>query len=119
MSATYTLLIYASQPAKPLTEAEQTMALQRHRALQAELDAHGDLMSVARLDEPSSAKTVRSTDGATRILDGPYVESKEWLVGLYLIECANEDVALERARLICSRNDICVEVRPVTWRRSP
>ena len=56
---------------------------------------------MARLDRVSTAKTVRLRRGAHATADGPYIETKEWLVGFYLIDCASEDEAMERARMIC------------------
>ncbi len=56
--------------------------------------------------------------GAHEVTDGPYIESKEWLVGFYLVECADEAEALRRARALCDERH-AIEVRPVTWRRGP
>jgi hypothetical protein len=56
--------------------------------------------------------------GATAVVtDGPYMETKEWLVGFYLIECADETIAAARARQICPA-DGSVEIRPVNWQRT-
>ena len=47
----------------------------------------GDLHAVARLDEPGTARTVRARASGHEISDGPFIESKEWLVGFYLVDC--------------------------------
>ena len=55
---------------------------------------------------------MRAHDGDTLITDGPYIESKEYLGGFWVIEAPNLDEALkwaERASVAC-RNGI--EVRP-------
>lgn len=110
---TYALLIYqAKQP----TPADERRALRGHRALQSEASDRGELHAVARLDHLSTAKTVRFTRGAHATTDGPYAETKEWLVGFYLIDCATEEEALDRARMICPISDHAIEVRPVEWR---
>lgn len=70
---------------------------------------------MARLDGVESAKTVRVQAGVHQMADGPYIETKEWLVGFYLVDCVDEDEALERARTICPFDDHAIEVRPVTW----
>ena len=111
---TYALLIYRAAQ-EPSADNEQR-ALTGHRALQAKASARGELHAVARLDDVSTAKSVTVRGGAHAITDGPYVETKEWLVGFYLIDCANEDEAVERARMICPIEDHAIEVRPVTWR---
>jgi len=117
---TYALLIYRTAPlSEPIPELEERAALAGHRALQADAAARGQLHAVARLDETNRARTVRAVAGAHDVTDGPYVESKEWLVGLYVIECADEAQAVERAKQICPDSAHVVEVRPVTWRWKP
>jgi hypothetical protein len=115
----YALLIYESRPeTDPRPEVEDRAILQRHRALQAEASARDELLNVARLDGRDRARTVRVTGGVASVTDGPYLETKEWLVGFYLVECADEAAALARAHSICPEGG-SVEVRPVTWHRGP
>ena len=111
---TYALLIYGGAE-KPPAENERR-ALAGHRALQALASARGELHAVARLDDAPNAKSVTRRGGGHAITDGPYIETKEWLVGFYLIDCSNEEEALERARMICPLEDHAIEVRPVQWR---
>jgi hypothetical protein len=114
---TYALLIYRSMPpSDSLPDAEEHAALVAHRALQAEANGHGELHAVARLDEPSRARTVRWKEGGHDVTDGPYIETKEWLVGFYLVDCNTEQEALDRGRSICTDRSHVIEVRPVTWR---
>jgi hypothetical protein len=113
-TTTFALLIYRA--AQVPTAANERRALAGHRALQAAASARGDLHAVAQLDDVSTAKTVTIRRGAHAVTDGPYIETKEWLVGFYLIDCANEAEALERARMICPIEDHAIEVRPVQWR---
>ena len=117
---TYALLIYRTVPlSEPIPELEERAALAGHRALQAQAAAQGQLHGVARLDETNRARTVRAAVGAHEVTDGPYIESKEWLVGFYVVDCDCEAQALERAKLICPDSAHVVEVRPVTWRWKP
>jgi hypothetical protein len=117
---TYALLIYrTAPPSEPIPELEEQAALAGHRALQTETAVQGQLHAVARLGEPSLARTVKPRAGAHDVTDGPYIETKEWLVGFYLIDCDSEDQALARARLICPAGAHVIEVRPVTWRWKP
>lgn len=116
----YALLIYRVAPASVSVRAEdERAALVAHRALQAEASARGELSAVARLDETSTARTVRSRGGAHEVTDGPFIETKEWLVGFYVVECRDEEQALARARAICNDDEHVIEVRPVTWRWQP
>ena len=114
---TYALLIYRTTAAsEPIPELEERVALEAHRALQAEASARGELHSVARLSDAAAACTVRPRAGAHEVTDGPFIETKEWLVGFYLLDCEGEEQALARARQICRDTSHVIEVRPVTWR---
>jgi hypothetical protein len=113
---TYVLLIYASRPpAQQVTQAEHRAAMVGHRTLQARARESDELLSVAQLTDPRGARTVRARAGAHEVTDGPFLETKEWLVGFYLIECDDEAEAIAHARLICDEGH-AIEVRPVTWR---
>ena len=117
--STYALLIYRASGRDPSPEDDRR-ALAGHRALQALASARGELHAVARLDDAPTAKTVSlQQQGAHAITDGPYIEAKEWLVGFYLVDCASEDEALARAKMICPIGDHAIEVRPVGWRWKP
>lgn len=116
----YALLIYRkAPPSEPIPELEERAGLDGHRALQAETSARGELFAVARLDEPATARAVHPRSSPHAITDGPFIETKEWLVGFYLLECESEEQALARARTICPDNSHVIEVRPVSWRWRP
>lgn len=62
----------------------------------------------------TSATTLRSENGKTMVVDGPFAETKEQLGGFFLIECGTLDEALEVAGRVPSlRYGGTVEVRPV------
>ena len=71
--------------------------------------------SWVRLQPPESATTVSESGGKTLLTDGPFVDSKEYLGGLIVIEAANLDEALAVAadfqRLM--RDFGKIEVRPI------
>jgi hypothetical protein len=116
-AVTYALLIYRSMPlSEVLPESEEKRALAAHRALQVDTSRRGELHAVARLDEPGRARTVKWREGGHDVTDGPYIETKEWLVGFYLVDCATEQEAIERGRAICNDRHHVIEVRPVSWR---
>jgi len=112
---TYALLIYRTAGGAP-PPAEVERALVGHRALQAEASSRGELHAVARLDDAIEAKSVALRSGAHEITDGPYIEAKEWLAGFYLLDCADDNEALARARQLCPIEGHAIEVRPVSWR---
>jgi hypothetical protein len=117
---TYVRLIYrASAAGTNPAGLDERATLRAHRKLQTETSGRGELHAVARLDESRDARTVRRSGGAHEIIDGPFVETKEWLVGFYLLDCANEDEAIARAKVICADDEHVIEVRPVPWRWKP
>jgi hypothetical protein len=68
------------------------------------------------LREAASAKSVRGV-GGTRVVDGPFVDTKEALGGYYLIDCATEDEALGWAKQAPTMlHDGGVELRAVVVR---
>jgi len=69
----------------------------------------------ARLHADGSATTVRDDEGRMLLTDGPFVESKEYLAGLILIEAGNLDGALAIATGLLreTRPGTAIEVRPV------
>jgi hypothetical protein len=114
---TYTLLIYRTMsPEVSIPEPELPQVFAGHRTLQAEAAAQNHLHAVARLDAPATARTVRASASGHDVSDGPFIESKEWLVGFYLVDCEDEYQAIARAKQICGDPHHVIEVRPVDWR---
>lgn len=71
-----------------------------------------NLRPVVRLMPTSAATTLRKSDNV--VLDGPYAETKEQLLGFYLIEVDALDTALEFARDLTEANPGgAYKVRPV------
>ncbi|WP_405658062.1 YciI family protein [Streptomyces sp. NBC_00079] len=69
----------------------------------------------ARLHADESATTLRNTDGRTLLTDGPFIDSKEYLAGLILIEADSLDGALAIAEELLqeTRAGTAIEVRPL------
>jgi hypothetical protein len=73
----------------------------------------GQLGPAARLGTTKRALTLRGP-GAGQVIDGPFAETKEQLLGLYVIDCASEEAAIEAARDLRRVNPTAVyEIRPV------
>ncbi|MER5642095.1 YciI family protein [Kitasatospora sp. NPDC002227] len=67
----------------------------------------------AGLAAPSSATVVDGRGGEAVLTDGPFVESKEFMIGFWIVEAPDLDVALALAgegSRACNRK---VEVRPI------
>jgi hypothetical protein len=76
------------------------------------LVAEGHWVFAGGLGGPSSATVIDNRGGEALFTDGPFVESKEYLAGFWIIEAADLDVALKLAAggsKACNRK---VEVRP-------
>ncbi len=69
----------------------------------------------ARLHADGSATTLRNDDGRTLVTDGPFIDSKEYLAGVILIEADDLDGALAIAEgmLQETRPGTAIEVRPM------
>lgn len=71
----------------------------------------------ARLGGTKRARTLRGP-GAGVVIDGPFAETKEQLLGFYVVDCAGEDAAIEAARELRRANPSAVyEIRPVSLYR--
>jgi hypothetical protein len=62
-----------------------------------EMERRGVLLLGRPLDLPQTAATVRVRDGETLVTDGPFAETKEFIAGFDLVECADLDEAIEVA----------------------
>jgi hypothetical protein len=81
--------------------------------VQDRLAKEGRLGPVARLLPTTSAATLRKEDPPL-VLDGPYAETKEQLLGFYIVDCQHLDEALDVARELGAANPGgAYEVRPV------
>jgi hypothetical protein len=58
--------------------------------------------------------TVTEKAAKPMVLDGPYTETKEQILGLYLFEADSMEEAVEAAKIL-PRGIASMEVRPVMW----
>jgi hypothetical protein len=102
----YALLAYGSPSDDDVTRPiEDPLAV---------LLARPEVAGWARLHADGSATTVRHGQSGPLLTDGPFVESKEFLAGLILIEAANLDAALAIAEeMQQTRTRGAIEVRPI------
>lgn len=64
------------------------------KRLNAELREAGELVGAEGLDMPDQARIVRAgEDGAPIVTDGPFAESKEFLVGYWIVDVESRDRA--------------------------
>ena len=92
----YAPLIYrAEEVMEHWSEADLEEALTRHGSLQEKVKANSAFLLANELTPRGTATRVKRRAGKTTILDGPFAETKEQLVGLYVFDCKNLDVAIE------------------------
>jgi len=77
-----------------------------------EMDRRGVRLLGRELDLPETAATVRVRDGQTLVTDGPFAETKEFVAGFDLLECADLDEAIEVAAKCPISWIQQVEIRP-------
>jgi hypothetical protein len=83
----------------------------KHMAFNQELGAAR--LGGAGLKGTNSATTVRTSNGAKTVHDGPFAESKEQLGGFYLIEAPDLDAAIAIAKKVPVLQDGVIEIRPL------
>ncbi len=110
----YSILCYESETlAAGRTREEDEAMMARLHQVQQKLKAEGKLGPVARLLPTTTATHIRSGRNPV-VIDGPFAETKEQLLGFYLVNCATLDEAIETAKLLAREKPHgTVEIRPV------
>lgn len=110
----YVCLIYNSADVDGTqTTAETADTIRAHFRLDEELLGDGTLIHADALETPDKAIVLRVRDNQLSVTDGPYVETKEHLAGLYVIEAPDlEGAKAVAARIPCARLG-AIELRPV------
>jgi len=112
----YTVLCYNSEEfVGSWTKEQDDAVMTRLIAVQDKIAKKGKLGPVARLQFTTTARTLRKGLEPPLITDGPYAETKEALLGFYIVDCDDEDEAMDFARELASVNPGgAYEVRPVS-----
>jgi hypothetical protein len=110
----YLLTLYADENAfAKMTPEQQQQGYAAYMAYNEALKSGGAYVGGQRLRPSSTATTLRTTNGKTQILDGPFLDTKEQLGGYYLIEASDLDSALNWARRCPGVGHGVVEVRAI------
>jgi hypothetical protein len=76
----------------------------------------GQLGPVARLMPTTAATTLRRDNEPAVVLDGPFAETKEQLLGFFVVDCPNLEEALAFTRELAEANPGgAYEVRPIGY----
>jgi hypothetical protein len=108
----YAFLAYHAPGTTDALTPEQDAALMHDlHAVHRRLLADGHLGPAARLALTAQAKTVRAR---APVLDGPFAETKEQLLGFYVMDFPSFDEAIAAARALNAVNPTAVyEIRPI------
>lgn len=76
------------------------------------MDGRGVRVFGDRLEPAKAATTVRVRDNETLVTDGPFIESKEIIGGVDVLECRDLDEAIEIAAAHPMARGGVIEIRP-------
>lgn len=108
----YTLLCYNKEDVVwSWSKEEDDAVMDRLNVVHEKLTREGKLGPSLRLLPTTAATTLR---GGDLVIDGPFAETKEQLLGFYVIDVENLDAALAVARELSAVNPTSVyEIRPI------
>jgi hypothetical protein len=113
----YAILCYNDEAVTSAwTKEEDDACMARLGKVQDDLARQGRLGPVARLLPTTAATTLRKGGPEPVVIDGPFAETKEQLLGFYVIDCESLDAALDTARDLARANPGAgaYEIRPVS-----
>jgi len=108
----YTLLCYNKEDVVwSWTKEEDDAVMGRLSVVHEKLVKDGKLGPSLRLLPTTAATTLR---GGDLVIDGPFAETKEQLLGFYVIDVENLEAALDVAKQLSAANPTSVyEIRPI------
>ena len=110
----YMLLIYGNEAARQSVSKEQmNQMFAAYGAYTEAMKKAGAFVAGDPLQPTATASTVRVNGGSTKVLNGPYADTKEQLGGYYIIDVADLDAALSWAARCPGASVGTLEVRPL------
>ena len=112
----YAILCYNSEEVLGAwTQAEDDAVMARLEIVHKRLAAEGKLGPAARLAFTSAATTLMKGHQPPLVIDGPYAETKEQMLGFYVVDCESQDEAVAIAQELEQANPGIggYEIRPV------
>jgi len=108
----FAFLLYGDEAGEAaLTDGERRAIVEAHMAFSRKLRERDQLRFGEALGPTATATVVRPR--LRGVTDGPYAETKEQLGGLYVVECADREEAIELARHLPDSPGLAVEIRPI------
>ncbi len=111
----FSVLIYSSEDViDALSEAEMEDILSQHYAFQDRTKSEKAFGAAVKLMSTGTAVTIHRPQKDLLVTDGPFAETKEQLMGFYLLEADTLDQAIEAVKLL-PLDKSKVEIRPVSY----
>jgi len=113
----YTILCYNYEDVVGAwTKEEDDAVLARLDEVHGKIARAGKLGPVVRLLPTTAATTLRKTGGEPLVIDGPFAETKEQLLGFYVVDCDDLEEALGIAKELAKANPSIgsYEIRPLS-----
>ncbi|ARM89468.1 YciI-related domain-containing protein [Rhizobium sp. CIAT894] len=111
----YAILCYAHEETVfAWSKEEEAAVMEKLYAVQEPLAKSGKLGPVGRLMPTTAATTVRKGKDEALVIDGPFAETKEALLGFYVVDFETLDEAVAFSKQLSSVNpgSTSYEIRP-------
>ena len=107
------LMLIPSNPEtwNALPAAEIDAIMQAHASLQKELRASGEFVESHELSE--EARFVTSNGDKHTVTDGPFIDTKEFVAGYYIVDCVDMERAVEIAGKLGEAKLWPIEIRRI------
>lgn len=110
----YAILCYHNEDVvMSWSKEEDDAVLAKRRRVQKELVDKGRMGPAIRLMPTSAATTIRASGSEQLVLDGPFAETKEQLLGFYVVDCDNLDEVVDFAKRMKEGESVTFEIRPM------
>ncbi len=111
----YAILCYDDEKLiEAWTKAREQEVMTKHRAYSGELAAKGKLGTVLRLLPTTAATTIRADNNKNVVFDGPFAETKEQLLGFWIVDVESHEEAIAIAQEFSDHKGTgSLEIRPL------
>ncbi|MAS14586.1 MAG: hypothetical protein CMH69_14910 [Nitratireductor sp.] len=110
----YAILCYHNEDVvMSWSKEEDDAVLAKRRRVQKELVDTDRMGPAIRLMPTSAATTLRASGNEHLVLDGPFAETKEQLLGFYVVDCENLEEVVDFAKRMKEGESVTFEIRPV------
>jgi hypothetical protein len=113
--AHYLLSVLTPTEGEPPSDPEMQEIMGRVAQLQQDMQDAGVWVFSGGLEAPDTATVLRRSGDDVLVTDGPFVELKEYVGGLTIIDAPDLDAALAWGRRSTDAVGLPIEVRPFHW----